>query len=394
MVVFKSATWIIDTENSSEEIDGLITSYAFSEPGEYFVTLNLVTNTDTDCNTVSITKSIKVNASPSIVWNLPENVPAGEDLILDAFESSDEDGFIKQFKWYIDDGFISYNASEIVKTIAPGRHKVNLEVRDNSTASNNLITLEKYFFANSGPKPTIIGPPIVYQNQAVNLRSGLAQDRDGDLLTTTWKLDGKPLPIPEFKASEAKTYLVTLIQDDGRGLSNSIDSTVLKINPVKIPDVNPNYPTKIAVGGVLSIPNMNVSNSWTFANQNFYETSWRATTVGERTFDLAWTPVGMELSRKSFQITVVEPLKFTQSATPLILDWNPVNPTTVLKVPSINRPLNEVQVIWKKAGVEIGRGSQISPKLIRGQNRFTIEVTDLKVSQSKPVSIDMIVTTQ
>ncbi len=391
---FKSATWIIDTENSSEEIDGLITSYAFSEPGEYFVTLNLVTNTDTDCNTVSITKSIKVNASPSIVWNLPENVPAGEDLILDAFESSDEDGFIKQFKWYIDDGFISYNASEIVKTIAPGRHKVNLEVRDNSTASNNLITLEKYFFANSGPKPTIIGPPIVYQNQEVNLRSGLAQDRDGDLLTTTWKLDGKPLPIPEFKASEAKTYLVTLIQDDGRGLSNSIDSTVLKINPVKIPDVNPNYPTKIAVGGVLSIPNMNVSNSWTFANQNFYETSWRATTVGERTFDLAWTPVGMELSRKSFQITVVEPLKFTQSATPLILDWNPVNPTTVLKVPSINRPLNEVQVIWKKAGVEIGRGSQISPKLIRGQNRFTIEVTDLKVSQSKPVSIDMIVTTQ
>ncbi|MEQ9310381.1 MAG: PKD domain-containing protein [Balneolaceae bacterium] len=391
---FRSAKWVIDTENDSQELDGLTTSHSFTEPGEYFITLNLETNTQTDCNTVSLTKSIKVNASPTIVWNLPDNVAAGEDLKLDAFASSDPDGFIKQYKWYIDDGFVSYNASEIVKAITPGRHKVNLEVRDNSSASNNFVTLEKYFFANSGPKPTILGPAVVYQNQEVNLRSGLAQDRDGDLLSTTWKLDGNPLPIPQFTASEAKTYLVTLIQNDGRGLSNSVDSTILKINPIKIPDVNPVYPSQIAVGGVLSIPTLGISDKWTFANQNFYETTWRASTPGERTFDLAWTPLGMELSRKSFTIRVVEPLRFTQPATPIVIEWNPVNPTTVLKVPSVNRPLNEVQIIWKSAGQEIGRGTQINPKLIRGQNRFTIEVTDLKVAQSKPVSIDLIVTTQ
>tara|TARA_R110000868_G_scaffold37111_1_gene131282 strand:+ start:20290 stop:25005 length:4716 start_codon:yes stop_codon:yes gene_type:complete len=391
---FKSAKWVIDTEQGSEELDGLTTTHTFSEPGEYLVTLNLETNTSTDCNTVSLTKVIKVNASPTIVWNLPDNVSAGEDLTLDAFESFDPDGYIKQYKWYIDDGFVSYNASEIVKTIAPGRHKVTLEMRDNSTASNNLVTLEKYFFANSGPKPTIVGTASVYQNQEVNLRSGLSQDRDGDLLTTTWKLDGKSLPIPQFTASEARTYFVTLIQNDGRGLPNSVDSTILKINPVKVPEINPVYPKKIAVGGVLSIPAMGVSDKWTFANQNFYETTWRATTTGSQSFNLAWTPLGMELSRKSFQITVVEPLKFTEPATPKILEWNPVNPTAVLKVPAVNRPLTDVQIIWKQAGQEIGRGSQISPKLIRGQNRFTIEVTDLKVSQSKLVSIDLIVTTQ
>lgn len=391
---FKSARWIIDSENNAQELDGLTTTHSFTEPGEYLITLNLETNNETDCNTVSLTKIIRVNASPTIVWNLSDNVPAGEDLKLDAFESFDSDGFIKQFKWYVDDGFVSYNASEIVKTIAPGRHKVSLEVRDNSTAANNILTMEKYFFANSGPKPTIIGPAVVYQNQEVNLRSGLAQDRDGDLLTTTWKLDGKPLPIPQFTASEAKTYFVTLIQDDGRRLPNSVDSTILKINPVKIPDVNPVYSKKIAIGGVLSIPTMGISDSWTFANQNFYETSWRASVAGDKTFDLAWTPLGMELSRKSFQITVVEALKFTEPATPLIIEWNPVNPTAVLKVPSLNRSLNDVQIVWKKAGQEIGRGSQISPKLIRGQNRFTIEVSDLKVAQSRPVSIDLIVTTQ
>ncbi len=391
---FKSAKWVIDTENSSEELDGLTTTYSFSEPGEYFVTLNLETNTDTDCNTVSLTKTIKVNASPVIVWNLPENVPAGEDLKLDAFSSSDEDGFIKQFKWYIDDGFVSYNASELVKAITPGRHKVTLEVRDNSAASNNMVTMEKYFFANSAPKPTIQGPEVVYQNQDISLRSGLSQDRDGDLLSTTWKLDGNVLPFPQFTVSEARTYRVTLIQNDGRGLSNSIDSTILDIHPVKIPDVNPVYPKRIAVGGVISIPNMNISNNWTFANQNFYETTWRAASAGNKTFDLAWTPLGMELSRKSFPITVVEPLKFTEQITPLIIEWNPVNPTAVLKAPAVNRPSSEVQIIWKQGGQEIGRGTQISPRLIRGQNRFTIEVSDLKVEQSRPVSIDLIVTTQ
>lgn len=391
---FKSAKWVIDTQNSSQELDGLTTTHSFSEPGEYFITLILETNTDTDCNTVSLTKSIKVNASPVIVWNLPENVPAGEDLKLDAFSSSDPDGFIKQFKWYIDDGFVSYNASELVKAITPGRHKVTLEVRDNSVASNNMVTIDKYFFANSAPKPTIQGPDIIYQNQQVSLRSGLSQDRDGDLLSTRWKLDGEQLAFPQFTVTEQRTYRVTLIQDDGRGLSNSVDSTILDINPVKIPDVNPTYPKRIAVGGVIAIPNMNISNDWTFANQNFYETSWRASSAGEKTFDLAWTPLGMELSRKSFPITVVEALKFTEQATPIIIEWNPVNPTTVLKAPEVNRPVSDVQIIWKQAGREIGRGSQISPQLIRGQNRFSIEISDLKVAQSRPVSIDLIVTTQ
>ncbi len=391
---FKSAKWIIDTENSSEELDGLTTTHTFSEPGEYFVTLNLETNTDTDCNTVSLTKSIKVNASPTIVWNLPENVSAGEDLKLDAFSSIDPDGFIKQFKWYIDDGFVSNNASEIVKAITPGRHKVTLEIRDNSDASNRLVTMDKYFFANSAPRPTIQGPEIVYQNQEVTLRSGLSQDRDGDLLSTTWKLDGEVLPFPQFTISEARTYRVSLIQNDGRDLPNSVDSTILAINPVKVPEVNPVYPSRIAVGGVISIPDMNITDNWTFANQNFYETTWRATSAGDKTFDLAWTPLGMELSRKSFPITVVEPLKFTEQATPLIIEWNPVNPTAVLKAPAVNRPPSEVRFVWKQGGQEIGRGSQISPRLIRGQNRFTIEVTDLKVAQSKPVSIDLIVTTQ
>lgn len=391
---FKSSSWTIDSDKGSQELDGLTSTHIFSEPGEYFVTLNLETNTDTDCNTVSLTKRIKVNASPTIVWSLPENIPAGGDFKLDAFQSNDSDGFIKQFKWYIDDGFISNNASELVKAITPGRHKVSLEIRDNSSASNNVVTQEKFFFANSSPQPTIEGIGLVYQNQEVSLRSGLAQDRDGDLVSTKWKLDGEPLAFPQFQTTEARPYMVTLIQDDGRGLPNSVDSTLLEINPVKIPTISPSYPQKVAQGAVLSIPGLSISGQWSFATQNFYETTWRAATIGNQSFELAWTPTGKEFSRATFPIIVVEPLKFTEQAAPIVVEWNPVNPTSILKAPSINRPLGEVQIIWKKAGEEIGRGLQISPKLIRGQNRFTIEVTDLNVEQSNPVEIDLVVTTQ
>ena len=59
-----------------------------------------------------------------IVWNLPQNVAAGTDLRLDAMASTDPDGYIKEYKWYLDDGFVSSNASELIKTIAPGQHKV------------------------------------------------------------------------------------------------------------------------------------------------------------------------------------------------------------------------------------------------------------------------------
>ncbi len=391
---FRNATWIIDSDSSSHQIEGLTSTHIFEEPGEYFVTLNLETNAETDCNTVSLTKSIKVNAAPQIQWELVENFPAGGDLKLDAFDSYDPDGFIKQYKWYLDDGFVSTNASELVKAVTPGRHKVTLEITDNSSASNNFKTVDKYFFANSSPKPTIQAPALIYQNQEVALRSGLAQDADGDLLTTTWKLDGQPLATPVFRASEPRTYTVTLIQNDGRGLSNSVDSTLLQINPVQIPAIEPVYPGRIAVGGSFSVGSLNIGENWAFENSGFFETSWRAIEAGEQEFTLGWIPQGQPLHQNTFSITVVEALQFTEPATPIIIDWNPANPTTVLKAPAVNRKISEIDIIWKQGGQEIGRGLQISPTLIRGQNRFTIEVTDLNVAQSSPVSVDLIVTTQ
>ena len=129
-------------------------------------------------------------------------------------------------------------------------------------------------------------------------------------------------------------------------------------------------------------------------SQNFFESTWRATTAGVQDFTLAWIPQGQSLSTNIFQINVVDPLQFTEQAMPVIIDWNPTNPTTILTAPSINRQVSDVNIVWYQNGEEIGRGFQISPKLIRGQNRFSVEVEDLKVAQSRPIRVDLIVTTQ
>lgn len=390
----KSAEWLIDSENSSDKVPGLINSYSFTTPGEYFITLNIVTNTKAACNMVSLTKSIKVNSKPVISWDLPENIPAGSDLKLDALASYDPDGYLTQYKWYIDDGFIGYNATEIIKTIANGRHKVSLEIYDNSTASNNSTVVEKYFFANSGPRPVIDAPKFVYQNQEVKVRSGVSQDLDGDMLLTTWKLDGKTLLSPAFKATEAKSYRITLIQNDGRGLSNSIDSAVVEIAPGKIPDISPHYPPVISLGGLLTINDLKISEDWFFANRNATEKSWRATTAGLNDIVLVWSPQGTELSRKTFPITIADPLRFTAQEPPITMDWNPANPTIILTAPPVNRKPGEVVYTWKQNGTVIGKGPQQNAKLIKGQNKFTVEVEDKIVAQSKPVSTQIIVTTQ
>tara|TARA_R110002096_G_scaffold52042_5_gene135757 strand:+ start:7118 stop:11836 length:4719 start_codon:yes stop_codon:yes gene_type:complete len=391
----KTATWIIDGEQLQDSVSGINGAYTFNTPGEYFVTLELTTNSGTSCNTVIKTKSIKVNAPPVIAWNLSENVAAGSDIKLDALTSSDPDGYIKEYKWYLDDGFVSYNATEIIKAITPGQHKVSLEITDNSLAKNNMVVAEKTFFANSAPTPSIVMPAgVVYQNQTVTFQSGLAQDRDNDMLSSSWFVNGKAVPTPTFKAEDKNGYKITLVQNDGRGLSNSIDSAVVTFTPTPFPVVKPQVPGKIVIGGALTTADIMVPQAWKFKNQAIYEDRWIAYSPGVSNVTLAWVPAGQELTTQSFQIEVVAPLQFTQQVTPKRVAWNPANPSFILSAPEVNRDLSDVSYTWKQRGQVIGEGLQMGVKLIKGENRFTVEVVDNAILQSKPITIDIVIVTE
>ncbi|MEP1150704.1 MAG: PKD domain-containing protein [Balneola sp.] len=390
----KSARWLIDSEAGQQVVEGLNSSYTFDEPGEYFVTLELQTNTDTACNTVSLTKAIKVNAKPVIAWDLAPTVPAGTDLKLDALRSKDADGFIKSYKWYLDGDLVSENAAEIIKAIEPGNHTVRLEITDNTTAANNLSFAEKSFFANSTPSPVIIAPQAIYLNQRAVFESGTDQDADQDMLTSTWKLDGEEIQSPEFNVTNPQGHTLVLIQNDERGLVNSADSAVIHFTPKPLPTVSPDLPRLIAVDGALSLPDIRVENPWRFKVQNRYELTWSAADTNTNELTLAYIQNGTELVSKTFPIQVVAKLSFTETVDTRTIEWNPANPSIILNAPSVNRDATDVLYTWKQRGQTLGTGKQIGVQLVKGENRFTVQVTDQRVARSTPISVDVIIITE
>lgn len=390
----KTAKWLIDTKESQQVVEGINSSYTFNEPGEYFVTLELQTNTETACNTVSLTKSIKINAKPIIAWELPTNVAAGTDLKLDALKSNDPDGFIKSYKWYLDNELISENATEIIKAIQPGEHTVKLEIIDNTSAANNKSSAEKSFFANSKPSPAIIAPQSVYLNQSATFRSASAQDADQDMLTSTWILDGKPIQQPVFNVTNPQGHTLVLVQNDGRMLSNSVDSAIINVTPKPLPQAKPDLPKLIAVGSSLSLPDIRIDNPWRFKVQNRYELTWTAVNTASTTLTLSYIQDGLELVSQDFPIQVVPKLVFTETIAEQTIEWNPANPSFILKAPSVNRDATDVLYTWKQRGQTVGTGKQVSLQLLKGENRFTIQVTDQRVARSTPINVDVIIITE
>ncbi|WP_428236672.1 PKD domain-containing protein [Gracilimonas sp.] len=394
-----NAEWRIEyvPNGSVETVQGLVADHPFTEPGEYLVTLFLQTDSSSGCNTVTLTKSIKVNTAPNIVWNMPETVPAGSDLNLNALQSNDPDGFIKEYSWFLDGELISKNASEIIKTVEPGFHTIALEVKDNSPSNNNRVRMEKRFFANSSPQPEITAPGKVYLNRQVRLSGGPETDRDGDRLIQQWKVNNRLIDDSTFTPTQLREYRITLIQDDGRGISNSVDSAVVHIIPIGHPDIDPDYPEQISFGGSLSISDLKIprQNDWRFVVDGAYQNSWSADTPGPDSLHLMWFYEQRPTSSVKFPIVVSEPLRFTNEAdTVRNAEWNPANPFTVIRAPEVNREVSQVKFTWLRDGEEIGVGYRISLPVQKGENRFRVRVRDLQVKQSSPVETEMVIITE
>ncbi|MEQ8525284.1 PKD domain-containing protein [Gracilimonas sp.] len=394
-----NAEWRIEyvADGSLETVQGLQASHQFTEPGEYLVTLFLQTNSSTSCNSVTLTKSLKVNAAPKIVWELAETVPAGSDLNLNALQSEDPDGFIKEYNWYLDGELISKNASEIIKTVEPGNHTVVLEVKDNSPSENNKARMEKTFFANSAPHPKITVPGKVYLNREVRLSGSPDTDRDGDQLTSLWKVNNRVIADSAFTPTELRKYRITYVQDDGRGVSNSVDSAVVEIIPVGHPDISPEYPSRISLGGSISISDLKIpdQNDWKFVYSGQFQDIWTANSPGADSLHLMWFFEDRPTSSVKFPIVVSEPLQFVSASDTLRnAEWNPANPFTVIRAPEVNRDVSQVKFTWLRDGEEVGVGYRINLPVQKGENRFTVRVRDLQVKQSSPVETEMVIITE
>ncbi|MBD3615986.1 MAG: PKD domain-containing protein [Gracilimonas sp.] len=391
---FSMVEWEIQDQGQTITREGLQTSYRFTEPGEYLVTLNLETNSTAACNTATLTKSIRVNAPPVINWELPEKVAAGSDLRLDAMGSLDPDGYIKEYNWYYDGELLSTNSAEMIKAIEPGFHTVTLVLKDNSPTSNNTAREEKTFFANNAPKPKITTSRVRYVGEEIFLTGSPDQDIDGDRVTNQWLINGRPIQGSSFIPKKPKKYYITLLQDDGQGAPNSVDSTIVEITPKDIPKIDPDYPKAIIKGRAITLNELNIPSGWRFSVNNNFTDRWVAQTAGADSLNLYWFLDGKAIYSRKFPITVKEKLGFAQSTTIIEMDWNPVNPSTILDAPEVNRKTSEVKYTWFQNEEIIGYGAQQELPLAQGENRFSIQVEDLRVAHSTPAEAEIIIITE
>ncbi|MCK6600383.1 MAG: PKD domain-containing protein [Bacteroidetes bacterium] len=383
-VTITSFQWKIKSLTDSVLYTGPVVNHTFTRTGKYLVSL-MITNGDQTNNTAHSEKVITVNARPQPAWVVPEQIGEGDPLVLDARQSVDPDGIITLFEWKLNGKVIGTDPFILVPSPRFGKYDLELKVYDNSTTTTKTAVLTQSLAVNAAPLPKIVLPLPVYENEPVVLKAADVKDRDGDDLKTTWKLDGLTVTDPSLKLAQG-TYKLLLLQDDGRGLSNSADSIEQLIVVKPSPYITIKAPEIVSQGTILTSEQFFLPEFAGFHSAGKVQSVWIADTLGPRTIRVVWKPRNEILKQENFPVEVWEALAFKSAEnTRLEAEWNPANPYLILDAPEINRP-EEKNVIyeWFNGGKSVGYGQSISVKIQQGENQFTLRVKDKDIYGGTP----------
>ncbi len=234
-----------------------------------------------------------------------------------------------------------------------------------------------------------------YIGESVRLFASPDTDADGQQVSNTWLIDGKPIDSALFTPTEARKHRVTLLQNDGQNAPNSIDSAVVEITPRDIPVIYPDYPKAIITGRSLSIDDIGISSDWKFQIGDRYDSRWTAGDVGEQELRLYWFNENEPVYFRSYPIQVKSPLTFDSTRTTLKINFTPANPEVIVNAPDLNRSSNEVRFTWyAEDGQIMGYGPQIELTLSEGENLFTVVAKDIDTKGSEAVETDLLIITE
>jgi len=373
---------------------GAKVTHQFSKPGVYPVTLTVTTDAKTACNQASITKVVRVNAPPTLAANVPQAVAVGERFLLDASQSFDPDGIVTKYEWKADGKPIGTTPKVAHVFEKPGNHQIEVTITDDSPTRTKSVTQVFNVFANAAPKPEIVLPSPIYENERIALVPRPLQDADGDTLRFSWFIDGK-LYKDELVQFSAGRHLIQLNADDQRNLLNSRDSLLKEVQVLPPPPFPTSLPKHIVQGTTIDLRKVFEQHKIGFVSSSFIAPTFQATVLGKQELKLGWQPRNEILKTEVYPLTVWESLKFLEQPAPLRLIWNPANPTTILTAPSVNRP-DEWKVIykWTKGRQVLGFGKTLEVPLRKGENVFTVEASEEGVEGSKAITTTVVVITQ
>ncbi len=391
-----STEWSIRSKDTSFTIEGTRADFIPRTPGKYDVTLTIALETPASCGTATLTRSVVVNAPPILKWDVPDAVAQGDLLTMDATASTDPDGVIIDYNWKLDGKTFATTPVASMVMVAPGNHNLSLRITDNSGTSSKSVSKEMTIFVNSKPNPDFNLPDKLYEGEVVHLVPVKLTDADGDSLSFIWKMDGSENNPSGLRLNTPGMHVITLIANDGRKLSNSIDSVSKEIFVASEPDLKSvPFPKDWIAGSEIEISDITFLPHVGFVADSSFASRMRIGSAGKQTIVLAWKPQGTILARERFDIEVWPSLEFKNVPAPINIEWNPSNPTMVLTAPEVNRPGNRnVHYEWKKGDAIVGYGKIVSVPLSKGENVFSVTATDQDIVGARPVMVNLVVACQ
>lgn len=373
---------------------GIRTTHVFQKPGVYPVTLSITTDSKASCRSASATHFISVNAPPVLVASVPKAVAVGERFLLDASQSSDPDGIIVKYEWKADGTLIGTTPKTAHVFASPGNHRIDASITDDSPTRSNSATQAFNVFANAAPKPELVLPSPIYENELILLTPKPYQDSDGDTLRFSWLIDQKPYTSDSVRFLAGR-HVLQLNADDQRSLPNSRDSVIIEIEVLPSPPFPTSLPKHIIQGASIDLQKLFESKAIGFVSANTITPTFQATTLGKNELKLGWKPRDAILKTETYELTVWESLKFVEQPKPMTLVWNPANPTVIVSAPKVNRPdSNKVIYKWLKGKQVLGFGQQLEVPVRKGENVFTLEASEEGVEGSTPTHIDITIITE
>jgi len=391
-----SVTWEIfrdgEDDEPMQELSGMQASLRPDTPGRYRVKLTFVTDSRSECDRSVAERYFQVNAPPVASWNAPDTLARYEPFMLSADGSNDEDGFIKEYTWYLNDEVLGSGITTLLPTDQHGEHTLRLRVRDNSGVSNDYTVKETTFFVNAGPEPDFTLPDVVYRGETVSLSPAANRDADGDVLRSSWMINGAEVDRPVFEATE-RQYQISLIQDDGRGLSNSVRKKEKTLH-VQFPQpVTPDIPNLMVASHSFTASELGLPEPYVLLDGTREISSWSPDSTGTNVLSYGWKPAGMVLEQFEATVDVIENLRFARSSLEKTVEWDPVNPAITITAPELNRDEDQrVLLTWTQNGERIAAGRNVRLPVEPGENQFTLTARDNHVAGSNPVEIPVLIT--
>ncbi|MBD3165151.1 PKD domain-containing protein, partial [bacterium] len=220
--------------------EGKTITHVYDKPGKFFVNLNIRTDSETECNETETRSLIFINEAPLAKAGKDRLVGVNEVVLFNGAESKDEDGSVSRFQWDFGDGNTGEGLQTRHKYKHPGVYTVRLIVFDDTELANNAARDSLRVTVNAAPEPALDTPEWVCAGEAYTFSGAGSKDADGTIGTYRWEFgdggNGQGAEVQHTYKTPG-TYNVTLLVDDGRGVSNSRVETsrTIRVNNPPVP---------------------------------------------------------------------------------------------------------------------------------------------------------------